>query len=184
VVKQLWVYIKDNDLQNPSNKREIMCDPKLKAVFGVEKIDMFRMNRVLGESVVLPLTQMPLSDVPLDTCTNQMHEHVPKLFCPGVQCPISSVFTHYLFLSSCFSHCISVGIQVHLSDVVPNSATLKVRHWFCLIHSTTTAPELHIAPLCSTRSKDWHGVTGIQNAFHRGKVIGVKNLLEAFTAVR
>lgn len=51
VVKQLWVYIKGNELQNPSNKREIMCDPKLRAVFGVDKIDMFTMNKVLGKYV-------------------------------------------------------------------------------------------------------------------------------------
>ncbi|KAG6855983.1 hypothetical protein H0H87_008663 [Tephrocybe sp. NHM501043] len=49
VVKQLWVHIKDNELQNPSNKREIMCDPALRAVFGVDKIDMFKMNKVLGQ---------------------------------------------------------------------------------------------------------------------------------------
>ncbi|KAJ2916795.1 hypothetical protein MD484_g3660, partial [Candolleomyces efflorescens] len=49
VVKYLWVYIKENELQNPGNKREIMCDTKLKAVFGVEKIDMFTMNKVLGK---------------------------------------------------------------------------------------------------------------------------------------
>ncbi|KAF8070763.1 hypothetical protein FPV67DRAFT_1042401 [Lyophyllum atratum] len=49
VVKQLWVYIKDNELQNPSNKREIMCDPSFRAVFNVDKIDMFKMNKVLGQ---------------------------------------------------------------------------------------------------------------------------------------
>jgi len=49
VVKQLWVYIKDNDLQNPGNKREIMCDESFRAVFGVDKIDMFKMNKVLGQ---------------------------------------------------------------------------------------------------------------------------------------
>ncbi|KAG6878193.1 hypothetical protein C0993_010954 [Termitomyces sp. T159_Od127] len=49
VVKQLWVYIKDNELQNPGNRREIMCDPGLRGVFGVDKINMFRMNKVLGQ---------------------------------------------------------------------------------------------------------------------------------------
>ena len=53
VVKQLWVYIKGNELQNPENKREIMCDVNLKAVFGVDKIDMFKMNKVLGQYVVV-----------------------------------------------------------------------------------------------------------------------------------
>jgi len=49
VVKQLWVYIKGHELQNPSNKREILCDANLRAVFGVDKINMFKMNQVLGD---------------------------------------------------------------------------------------------------------------------------------------
>ncbi|KIK69054.1 hypothetical protein GYMLUDRAFT_35098 [Collybiopsis luxurians FD-317 M1] len=49
VVKQLWVYIKGNERQNPSNKREILCDDNLRAVFNVDKIDMFKMNKVLGQ---------------------------------------------------------------------------------------------------------------------------------------
>lgn len=49
VVKHLWDYIKKRGLQNPSNKREILCDEDLKAVFGTEKIDMFKMNRVLTQ---------------------------------------------------------------------------------------------------------------------------------------
>ncbi|KAH9485479.1 Upstream activation factor subunit spp27 [Psilocybe cubensis] len=49
VVKQLWVYIKGNELQNPDNKREIICDGNLRAIFGVDKIDMFKMNKVLGQ---------------------------------------------------------------------------------------------------------------------------------------
>lgn len=49
VVKQLWVYIKGHELQNPENKREILCDVSLRAVFGVDKIDMFKMNKVLGQ---------------------------------------------------------------------------------------------------------------------------------------
>jgi upstream activation factor subunit UAF30 len=35
--------------QNPENKREIMCDPALRPVFNVDKIDMFKMNKVLGQ---------------------------------------------------------------------------------------------------------------------------------------
>ncbi|KAJ6593533.1 hypothetical protein B0H19DRAFT_1090812 [Mycena capillaripes] len=49
VVKQLWAYIKANELQNPENKREIICDPALRPVFNVDKIDMFKMNKVLGQ---------------------------------------------------------------------------------------------------------------------------------------
>ncbi|KAL0581344.1 ERAD-associated protein [Marasmius crinis-equi] len=49
VVKQLWEYIKGNERQNPQNKREIICDDKLRAVFNADKIDMFKMNKVLGQ---------------------------------------------------------------------------------------------------------------------------------------
>ncbi|PFH52112.1 hypothetical protein AMATHDRAFT_57448 [Amanita thiersii Skay4041] len=48
VVKHIWTYIKGNGLQNPENGKEILCDDRLKAVFGVERIDMFKMNKVLG----------------------------------------------------------------------------------------------------------------------------------------
>ena len=30
------IYIKQNDLQNPTDKREILLDEKMKAVFGVD----------------------------------------------------------------------------------------------------------------------------------------------------
>ncbi|KAK7045625.1 hypothetical protein VNI00_007458 [Paramarasmius palmivorus] len=49
VVKQLWNYIKENERQNPQNKREIICDDNLRAVFNADKIDMFKMNKVLGQ---------------------------------------------------------------------------------------------------------------------------------------
>jgi len=52
VVKHLWVYIKGNELQNPGNRREILCDAGLRAVFGVDKIDMFKMNKVLGQHLL------------------------------------------------------------------------------------------------------------------------------------
>ncbi|KAF8633412.1 hypothetical protein AX17_004583 [Amanita inopinata Kibby_2008] len=48
VVKQLWVYIKEKHLQNPENGKEILCDDSMKAVFDVDKIDMFKMNKDLG----------------------------------------------------------------------------------------------------------------------------------------
>ena len=34
VVSKVWAYIKQHKLQNPQNKREIMADEKLQAVFG------------------------------------------------------------------------------------------------------------------------------------------------------
>jgi upstream activation factor subunit UAF30 len=49
VVKKLWEHIKADDLQNPANKREILCDSQMRAVFAVDRIDMMQMNKRLGE---------------------------------------------------------------------------------------------------------------------------------------
>ena len=49
MVSKIWVYIKKHDLQNPANKREIVADDKLKAVFGVDKCTMFEMNKYLSK---------------------------------------------------------------------------------------------------------------------------------------
>jgi len=46
VVKKLWEYIKANQLQNPLQKTEIVCDEKLRPIFNVDKIHMFTMNKV------------------------------------------------------------------------------------------------------------------------------------------
>jgi chromatin remodeling complex protein RSC6 len=46
VVSKVWDYIKSNNLQNPENKREILADAKLQAVFGGKsKVSMFEMNK-------------------------------------------------------------------------------------------------------------------------------------------
>ena len=49
VVKKLWVYIKKNDLQNPQNKRNILADEKLKAIFGGKgEVTMFEMTKLVS----------------------------------------------------------------------------------------------------------------------------------------
>src|SRR5215204_5371011 len=49
VVSKVWDYIKKNKLQDPQNKREIMADEKLRAVFGKERVTMFEMNKHLAQ---------------------------------------------------------------------------------------------------------------------------------------
>ena len=49
VVSRVWDYIKQHDLQNPENRREILADDKLKQVFGKDKVTMFEMNRYLAQ---------------------------------------------------------------------------------------------------------------------------------------
>ena len=46
IVKMLWDYIREHDLQNPSDKREVVLDEAMQAVFGCEKFTMFTMNKV------------------------------------------------------------------------------------------------------------------------------------------
>ncbi len=49
VVKQIWVYIKKHDLQNPANKRNILADAKLKPLFGGKgEVTMFEMTKLVS----------------------------------------------------------------------------------------------------------------------------------------
>jgi upstream activation factor subunit UAF30 len=48
VISKVWDHIRKHNLQNPQNKREIIADDKLKAVFGQDKATMFEMNKLLS----------------------------------------------------------------------------------------------------------------------------------------
>ena len=49
VVKALWVYIKKNNLQDPTNKRNINADANLKKVFGGrDTVNMFEMTKLVS----------------------------------------------------------------------------------------------------------------------------------------
>jgi len=62
VTKALWVYIKENNLQDPEDKRTIVADDKLKAIFmppagveldegedtNVDRVNMFRMTKLVS----------------------------------------------------------------------------------------------------------------------------------------
>ena len=49
VTKDLWIYIKKNNCQDPKNKRDIIADDKLLAVFGKPKFNMFEMTKLVGK---------------------------------------------------------------------------------------------------------------------------------------
>lgn len=52
VVKQIWVYIKKHDLQNPKNKRNIFSDEKLKPLFGGKaEVTMFEMTKLISAHI-------------------------------------------------------------------------------------------------------------------------------------
>mmetsp|Transcript_13912 Transcript_13912/g.18565 ORF Transcript_13912/g.18565 Transcript_13912/m.18565 type:complete len:295 (+) Transcript_13912:136-1020(+) len=48
ITKKLWAYIKENNLQDPNNRRTINCDEKLRALFGLESFDSFKMATLLA----------------------------------------------------------------------------------------------------------------------------------------
>ena len=43
VIKKLWDYIKEQNLQDPANKRSINADAKLLPVFGKPQVTMFEL---------------------------------------------------------------------------------------------------------------------------------------------
>ncbi|KAG2236261.1 hypothetical protein INT48_008621 [Thamnidium elegans] len=48
IVKRLWNYIKSNQLQDPADRRFILCDEKLKSIFQKDRVNSFGMNRDLS----------------------------------------------------------------------------------------------------------------------------------------
>ena len=53
VLKIVWDYIKAKDLQNPLNKREIICDEKLKTIFpGRDTVHMMEVTKLLSPHFV------------------------------------------------------------------------------------------------------------------------------------
>lgn len=50
VTSKLWAYIKGKNLQDPNNKRDIIADDKLMAVFGgKKKVNMFEMTGLVSK---------------------------------------------------------------------------------------------------------------------------------------
>ncbi|KAE8702818.1 hypothetical protein F3Y22_tig00110481pilonHSYRG00105 [Hibiscus syriacus] len=51
--KKIWDYIKLHNLQNPTNKKEIICDDKLKTIFeGKDKVGMLEVAKFLSPHFV------------------------------------------------------------------------------------------------------------------------------------
>lgn len=48
IISKLWVYIKANNLQDATNKRNINADAKLKPIFGKAQVTMFEMTKLIN----------------------------------------------------------------------------------------------------------------------------------------
>ncbi|KAH9456252.1 hypothetical protein MJO28_006294 [Puccinia striiformis f. sp. tritici] len=79
VVKKIWEYIKSNELQNPKDRRQILCDEPLKKIFNQNSVNMFTMNKLLGDHLWKPdeVVQPPPSLVPALPSTAAMAPMVP-----------------------------------------------------------------------------------------------------------
>jgi upstream activation factor subunit UAF30 len=58
VVKALWDYIKEKNLQNPKDRREILCDKQLEKIFKRKKVTMFSMNKYLSQVSFRPIVMI------------------------------------------------------------------------------------------------------------------------------
>ena len=48
MVKRVWDYIREHGCQDPADKREIVADDKLRAVFGRDRVNMMTMMGLLS----------------------------------------------------------------------------------------------------------------------------------------
>lgn len=48
VTKRIWEYIKKHDLQDPSNRRNINADDKLRPLFGKSQVSMFELTKIVN----------------------------------------------------------------------------------------------------------------------------------------
>ncbi|OJD16558.1 hypothetical protein AJ78_03295 [Emergomyces pasteurianus Ep9510] len=53
-VKKVWQYIRENDLQDPADRRQIRCDDLMRAVFKQDRIHMFTMTKILNQNLYNP----------------------------------------------------------------------------------------------------------------------------------
>ncbi|KAJ4504482.1 hypothetical protein HRR83_008438 [Exophiala dermatitidis] len=54
ITKRMWAYIKANDLQDPSDKRYIVCDSKMREIFRQDKVHMFTMTKLISQQMYNP----------------------------------------------------------------------------------------------------------------------------------
>jgi len=50
-VSKIWKYVKARDLQDEKDKRWIICDDAMRAVFKSDKVQMFTMNKILNQNL-------------------------------------------------------------------------------------------------------------------------------------
>lgn len=68
IVKMMWDYIREHNLQDPDNKRDIILDDAMRKVFGVDRFSMFHMAKYISAHVhpFKPVDLTPKPKKPVD----------------------------------------------------------------------------------------------------------------------
>ena len=110
VVKGIWKYIREHNLQDPSNKRLIKCDAALAHLLKTDATDMFQLNKLLTVHIKsLPSEDGECYAFPCFRCS----------FCQRVYVLSSS------FRFSLFSFSFSVAMLVQGKNLYPRSQRWK-----------------------------------------------------------
>ncbi|KAJ1269062.1 hypothetical protein BS78_07G181500 [Paspalum vaginatum] len=142
IVKQLWAYIRKNNLQDPNNKRKIICNDELRLVFETDSTDMFKMNKLLSKHIR-----------PLEATNNSKRES-KKLKPEGGE-PISPVETdvnqHPIIVSDALATFFGTGERE-----MPHSEAIK-RVWDHIKSNNLEDPENPAMILCDSKLKELFG---------------------------
>jgi chromatin remodeling complex protein RSC6 len=59
IIHRIWKHIKEHNLQDPKDKRFILCDAALKQIFKSGRVSMFKMNKELTRHIWKPEKELP-----------------------------------------------------------------------------------------------------------------------------
>lgn len=142
IVKQLWAYIRRNNLQDPNNKRKIICNDELRLVFETDSTDMFQMNKLLSKHIR-----------PLES-KNDSKPEAKKLKPQGDE-PISSVETDVNQLPLMVSDALATFFGTGEREMVHSEAVKRV--WDHIKSNDLEDPENPTVILCDSKLKQLFG---------------------------
>ncbi|CAO2207193.1 unnamed protein product [Urochloa humidicola] len=145
IVRQLWAYIRKNNLQDPNNKRKIICNDELRLVFETDSTDMFKMNKLLSKHIR-----------PLET-TNDSKRESKKLKQEGGEpiSPVAPVETDVNQLPFVVSDALATFLGTGEREM-PHSEAVK-RVWDHIKSNNLEDPDNATVILCDSKLKELFG---------------------------
>lgn len=105
VVKQLWSYVRDKNLQDPHDGKNIICDETLRELLGVDSINILQINKALTKHI-LPSVKLIRREKPRkqekveDPCEMELKAKAPKKVYSGFLAPLPLSDTLIRFLGT------------------------------------------------------------------------------------